>query len=104
MPVYELKNGNFDQHGHIIRCSCHTSDHQFEINWWESEDKEVYFTIHLNDTYSFWNRLVLGIKYIFGFKSRYGNFAEIILMPEDCKEVSKILDEAVKTLEKDDEC
>ena len=44
----------------------------------DEEDKMIYCSIHLV-TLPFWQRLLGAIKYVFGYKCKYGNFEEIIL-------------------------
>ena len=52
----------------VIVCKCAEINHCCIITYNE-EDKEVYINIHLNRL-SFWKRLVYGIKYIFGHRSK----------------------------------
>lgn len=51
-----------------------------------------YMHIHLNDTNTFWQRVKYGIKYIFGYKCRYGAFDEFIFNPEDAPKLQKLVD------------
>lgn len=53
-------------------------------------DDSVYVTVHLSKL-PFWKRLKLGILYILGRKSKYGNFEEIILNKTKLKEVLNVL-------------
>jgi hypothetical protein len=39
-----------------------------------------------------YSRLVSGLKYIFGHKSRYGHFDEFILRAEDCDRLISVLE------------
>lgn len=67
-----------DDAAYVI-CECGTSEHQFHISY-NSKDGDFYLTAHLEST-RFWKRLWRGIKYIFGYKSRYGEFGEILMTP-----------------------
>jgi hypothetical protein len=62
----------------IIICSCGSVEHQVIIRVIKGEP-EVYLTIHLQQYKSFWKRLWVGLKYAFGYTSRYGEWDEIIL-------------------------
>lgn len=63
----------------VILCECSSTDHQMIFLPFEDDhNKEVFVHVHL-PTQSFRKRLVRGLKYIFGYKSRYGEFDEIIL-------------------------
>ena len=81
----------------LILCECGSMEHQIVFIWFDdNKDNEVFAQIHLNTEKSFYERLVSGIKYIFGYKSKYGNFDEIILSSthiEGLKKVIKKLEE-----------
>ena len=85
------KDGDKD----IIICGCHSTEHQRIILYSEDDGfPMVYSHIHLNQR-PFWGRLKYGIKYIFGYKCRYGAFDEFIFSPDDAhklKTVAKYLD------------
>lgn len=64
----------------LIICEASCSEHQMIFKY-DSENPDwgnVYISYHLENV-SFWNR----IKYLFGFKTRYGAFGEIILSADD---------------------
>jgi hypothetical protein len=78
----------------IIICECHSTEHQIIFKYDDDVDKSwdmVYVDIHLN-SWSFWKRLKYGIKYIFGYKCRYGAFDEIIIKPEDADKIQRVVD------------
>lgn len=79
----------------LFICECHSPEHQFILTYIEGgfiktreveylEEDMLSITIHLANYKSFWKRLISGIKYIFGYKSRYGNFDSILFDPKDC--------------------
>lgn len=72
----------------IFICSCHNTEHQLIFSY--DEDGIVYVTTHLTSK-SFWKRIINGIKYIFGHKSKYGHFDEFIFNPEDINKLENIL-------------
>jgi hypothetical protein len=51
----------------------------------------VYIHTHLVKK-SFWSRLKYGLKYIFGYKSRYGAWDEFILNPNDADKLQDVVD------------
>jgi len=76
----------------ILICSCHSTDHQLIVLYEQDEDfPMVYFHIHFNER-PFWERLVYGIKYIFGRKSRYGAFDEFLFNHDDAHKIERILE------------
>ena len=75
----------------VLLCECNSTEHQL-IVLYDNQDEypQVYFHIHLNKK-SFWNRLVYGIKYIFGYRSRFGAFEEFIFNPDDVEKIERIV-------------
>ena len=74
-------------------CQCCSMEHQFSFVWWKDEDLdgEVYMEVHLTP-FSFWKRLKNGIKYIFGYRSMYGDFDDIILRKEDVHKIERVVE------------
>lgn len=67
----------------LILCDCHCPEHQMIFQYdddpnWES----VFVTFHLQNQ-TFWGRIKSAVKHIFGFKSKYGDFGEIVLQADD---------------------
>ena len=78
----------------ILICACSSDEHQIIIHK-DEEDNMIYCTIHLV-ALPFWQRIWAAIKYIFGYKCRYGNFEEFIFTKkhsETLKEMSDFLKE-----------
>lgn len=67
----------------VILCTCSDAEHQIVYSKFEDEHngkitKEVFLHIFLSDTV-WYKRIFKGLKYIFGYKCRYGHFTEIIV-------------------------
>lgn len=68
-------------------CECHSTEHQMVWNSSPDEnEKMIYVSIHLLKK-PFLQRLKHGLKYIFGYQSRYGAFDEIILSEKHSKQL-----------------
>jgi hypothetical protein len=78
----------------LFVCECSSHEHILII----SDDEEYCFiSIHLAPL-PFWQRVRCAISYIFGKRSNYGNFEEIVLGPEKMKELMNVLSKhTVKT-------
>lgn len=59
---------------------------------WDDEDNSVYSTVFLNQYHGFFKRVWVALKYIFGYKCRYGHFDCFIMRPEDAYRLKTILD------------
>lgn len=67
----------------IFICDCGDQDHSFAL-WGEKGSGEVSLSTHLSTHRGFLKRLILGVKYIFGFPtSKYGEYDNIILHYSD---------------------
>lgn len=72
----------------LFVCDCNSREHQIIIEH-DPEDNLMYCHIHLVN-FSFFSRLKSGLKYIFGYKCRYGHWDEFIWKPEDADRLIEI--------------
>jgi len=73
----------------LFICECSSPEHQIIIRYF-NEEPEVYVDIHLVNR-SFWGRVKYALKYIFGYKSKYGAWDEIILGPKHIKDLESVV-------------
>ena len=85
--VDDMKNDNEI----LLLCDCSSAEHQLIVRW-DNDDNEVCVSVHLANYMGFWKRLWHGLKYAFGYKSRYGAFDEVILRKEDADNLQKVVD------------
>jgi len=80
---------------HYFECGCGHDEHtiRFTIN---KEDKDLYLSVFLADWHPWWIRLWLGVRYTFGYKSRYGYFSCWTLNPDDAERLRDMCDEFIK--------
>ena len=57
-----------------------------------NKTKDLIFTVHLNQYRNFFKRFWTGIKYIFGYKCKYGQWDCFELKHSDIPEFKRILD------------
>jgi len=77
----------------LFICSCFSPEHQVIFTW---DGDDFYLTFHLSEK-RFLKRVFLGIKYIFGYKSKYGNFDEIIFKESDKQEIIDLIKKSQKS-------
>jgi len=80
----------------VLICECNSLEHQI-IFWYDKDEKELYCEPHLSSYNNFFKRLILGIKYIFGYKSKFGNWDETIFKPEELNKLYKHLKDNYET-------
>jgi len=90
----------------LVQCTCGDDDH---IMIWKMDDNlydydkdpnnppEFFIGYHLNHHKRLWDRIIISIKYIFGFKSKFGHFGECVLNIEDSVKLTEFI-EKYKTI------
>jgi len=76
----------------LLTCKCGDVSHQLTIGYNLDEHEEVYLSIHLVREYNIFKRLWIALKYVFGKRSIYGDFDEIVLSPLDAPKLQKVVD------------
>ena len=61
----------------LILCNCFSPEHQMII-FYDKEDNIAYIEYHLKPL-SFFERIKHAVKYIFGYRCKYGDFDEMIV-------------------------
>ena len=65
-----------------FECHCHSPEHTLSFKLFDDDDPALYgYVILLHEP--FFKRVYNGIKYIFGYTSKYGHFDEFVFNPED---------------------
>jgi len=75
----------------FVICSCNHSDHLIILNY---DGNYCSIEVHLSPL-PFFKRLINGIKYIFGFRSRYGDFDEIMIDREKATKIKEFFDKSL---------
>lgn len=76
----------------LLVCQCSSMEHLITIVYWDDDKpKEVYVNIHLAHESNIFKRIINAVKYIFGHKSKYGDFDEFILRKEDADKLQEVV-------------
>lgn len=80
-----------------IECQCEDPSHvlRFTLDY---EDGALYVETHLT-TDVWYKRIWLALKYIFGKKSKFGEFSETLLNIEDYSKIRSMLEKSEKIFE-----
>ena len=71
----------------LFICQCNNIEHQLIFS---RLDNEVYVHVHLTPESNILKRIWIAIKYIFGYKCRYGHFDEFIFKKSDADKLQKV--------------
>jgi hypothetical protein len=83
----------------IFICECHSLEHQLRFFYTKEElennhvIEEMNVQMHLITYDSFFTRLWVGLKYAFGYKSRYGEWDDFYFKPKDINKLKTFLNE-----------
>lgn len=75
----------------FLECQCCSPEHTLKFIY-DDIDKELYTEIYLGQYHGFWGRIILAIKYIFGYKCKYGMFDCFIFKNSDITNLRKLLE------------
>ena len=88
----------------VIICSCHSPEHQaifYYLEWdGDPNDTNIYMQYHLSTHDSFFKRLWAGIKYAFGYKSRYGFWDELLMEEPQVEQLRNFLNKLKESNQK----
>jgi len=79
---------------HYFECACHSMDHTLRFTF-DKEDHLIYAEAFLQDRH-WYERIWLGLKYFFGYKTRHGQFGEWIMKDVDAERLRSMLDEFIE--------
>lgn len=84
---------------HLFVCDCSHMEHQFVVSYFDDPDPEwrrdTYVSVHLTRQ-PFWKRIAKAWRYLCGHQSNFGAFDEILLNPDQCQNLSRILAERAR--------
>ena len=103
MPLYRLATPEFDEHSAIVSSSCGWNENGICISWYEDIDNwEAMFSFHLKSYGSVFRRIWTAVRYIFGYRCRYGDWDEVLLDVRTSRDLIEFLQEYVdqRTLQK----
>lgn len=79
----------------FFECSCNNDEHTLRLVL-DREENEIYASVFLNQYRSWYKKIWVGIRYIFGYKCKYGHWDVWTLKPEDAERLKSMLNELDK--------
>jgi len=76
----------------FFECNCAFDEHTIRFTL-DKEDKELYTSVFLSNHRNIFVRTWIAIKYILGYKSRYGYFGSWTLNPDDVDRLEQMIKE-----------
>ena len=77
----------------LFICQCGDPSHQFIISTDnDTSSASIFISVHLSRESNIFKRIWYAFRYVFGKRSIYGDFDEIIINPADAGRLQKIVD------------
>ena len=80
-----------DTEYHYIECDCTNDEHRIVITKFD-DDGEIYVHYFLEQRKNIWERIKIAVKYIFGYKCKYGHFGETVLSKKEIERLKTFLE------------
>lgn len=74
----------------LVLCDCGSAEHQLILSYCDDEEPEfqmMYVQIHLTTYKNIVKRILRAVRYVFGYKSKYGDWDEIVVSPQTAVDV-----------------
>lgn len=84
---------------YFFECECGSSEHTLRFDL-DREVPTLYTSVFLNDWRPWYKRVWVGIKYIFGYKCKYGHWDCWSLRESDAKDLLYLVDEFLELYKK----
>jgi len=74
----------------FIECECHSDEHVLRYTI-DAEDRVIYTSVFLKHWQSWYVRVWIAIKYVFGYKCKYGHFDCTLMGPDQVRQLRKVI-------------
>jgi len=74
----------------FYECACSSSEHTLKFIY-DKEDKELYTSIYLCQYRNIFKRIWVAVKFVFGYRCKFGDFDCFLFKSSDIKELQKLL-------------
>lgn len=90
---------------YFFDCICYSSEHTLQLDYENYDEEEncpptLSFNVHLGCYPGIWQRFWIAVKYVFGYKCKYGHFDTFILNRKDAERLKGYLETFIKDDEK----
>ena len=79
----------------FFECACHSDEHTLKFSY-DAEDHQLYTSVYLNQYQNVFRRVWVAIKYVLGYRSKYGHWDCFIMQPQDAERLRSLLDRMAK--------
>lgn len=81
---------------YYFQCDCSSQEHTLGIEF-DTEEKEVCFHVQLSQYRGFFGRLVVAVKYLFGYECKYGHWDTALMNEEKFMDLYNLMTRFIYT-------
>jgi hypothetical protein len=78
-----------------FECACFSDEHTLKFHW-DADDNQLYTSVYLYHYRNIFKRIWIAIKYVFGYRSKYGHWDCFIMQLKDAERLRSLLDRLVE--------
>jgi len=79
----------------FFECACFSDEHTLKFSY-DPDENELYTSVYLNQYRSIWKRIWVAIRYVCGYRTKYGHWDCFILRPEDAARLRSLVDRMIR--------
>lgn len=85
-----------DNKTYYFQCDCSSQEHTFGMEF-DAAEKEVVIHVQLCQYRSIWKRLVVAVKYVFGYECKYGHWDTTMMNEEKFMDLYNLMTRFIYT-------
>jgi hypothetical protein len=79
----------------FFECACFSDEHTLKFSY-DPDENELYTSVYLNQYRSVWKRIWVAVRYVCGYRTKYGHWDCFILRPEDAIRLRSLVDRVIQ--------
>lgn len=76
---------------YYFSCECSTDEHTIRFTY-DKEDGDLYMSVFLHHRNAWYQRIWIALKYVFGYKCKYGHFDNTLVRKDDAGRLIALLE------------
>ena len=77
---------------HFVVCKCQSDEHVVRFTY---DEEDMWVSVHLHQYRPLWKKIWTRIKYMFGYRSKYGHWDVCMISKKEAKELKKVLEQFI---------
>lgn len=87
---------------HYFECACHSPEHRLVFTIDKEEGfEQLYTEVFLHNYRPWYRRIWPALRYVFGYKCKYGHFDTFLMKNEDVPRFRKLIDEYYRLIDRE---